>query len=104
MGAWQSRAAHPLLPPRVVLDRNRGGGYLTVLVFGAATFGLFLFLIYYMQVTLGYSAVRSGAAMVPTVVLSGLLATVGNTRLLPRFGPGRWSPPACCSTPRPWCG
>src|SRR5208282_4204589 len=23
--AWQGRAAHPLLPPRVVLDRNRGG-------------------------------------------------------------------------------
>jgi MFS family permease len=23
--AWQTRAAHPLLPPRVVLDRNRGG-------------------------------------------------------------------------------
>src|SRR5579859_6259603 len=22
---WQGRAAHPLLPPRVVLDRNRGG-------------------------------------------------------------------------------
>ncbi|WP_422665395.1 MFS transporter [Actinacidiphila cocklensis] len=85
--AWQSRTAHPLLPPRVVLDRNRGGAYLTVLVFGAATFGLFLFLIYYMQVTLGYSAVRSGVAMVPAVVLSGLLATVGNTRLLPRFGP-----------------
>ncbi|MFC5763166.1 MFS transporter [Actinacidiphila bryophytorum] len=85
--AWQSRAAHPLLPPRVVLDRNRGGAYLTVLVFGAATFGLFLFLIYYMQVTLGYSAVRSGVAMLPTVVLAGAGATIGNTRLLPRFGP-----------------
>ena len=24
---WQGRAAHPLLPPRVVLDRNRGGAY-----------------------------------------------------------------------------
>ena len=22
---WQARAASPLLPPRVVLDRNRGG-------------------------------------------------------------------------------
>ena len=25
---WQGRAASPLLPPRVVLDRNRGGAYL----------------------------------------------------------------------------
>ena len=29
--AWQGRAAHPLLPPRVVLDRNRGGAYLSIL-------------------------------------------------------------------------
>ena len=85
--AVQSRAAHPLLPPRVVLDRNRGGAYLTVLVVGAATFGVFLFLVYYMQVTLGYSAIRSGAAMLPMVAASGVLATLGNTRLLPRFGP-----------------
>ena len=30
--AWQGRAAHPLLPPRVVLDRNRGGAYLSMLI------------------------------------------------------------------------
>jgi hypothetical protein len=34
--AWQTRAAHPLLPPRLVLDRNRGGAYLAVLLIGAA--------------------------------------------------------------------
>ncbi|GAA0270436.1 MFS transporter [Actinomadura nitritigenes] len=85
--AWQSRAAQPLLPPRIVLDRNRAGAYLTVLISGAGTFGVFLFLVYYMQVTLGYSAVRSGVAMLPMVALSGTTATLGNTRLLPRFGP-----------------
>ncbi|MFB4301391.1 MFS transporter [Actinomadura sp. NTSP31] len=85
--AWQSRAAHPLLPPRVVLDRNRAGAYLTILVSGAGTFGVFLFLVYYMQVSLGYSAVRSGFAMLPMVVLSGAMANLGNTRLMPRFGP-----------------
>ncbi|NUS16501.1 MAG: MFS transporter [Streptomyces sp.] len=83
----QATAGQPLLPPRVVLDRNRGGAYLTVLVLGAATFGVFLFLIYYMQATLGYSAIHSGVALVPMVVLSGALAVTGNTRLLPRFGP-----------------
>ena len=30
--AWQGRAAHPLLPPRVVLDRNRGGAYLSMFI------------------------------------------------------------------------
>jgi MFS family permease len=42
--AWQGRAAHPLLPPRVVLDRNRGGAYLSMFIGTAGLFGTFLFL------------------------------------------------------------
>jgi EmrB/QacA subfamily drug resistance transporter len=85
--AWQSRAPHPLLPARVILDRNRGGAYLTVLVIGAGTFGIFLFLIYYMQLSLGYSAVVSGVALLPMVALTAITVNVGNIRLMPRFGP-----------------
>ena len=85
--AWQSRAAQPLLPPRVVLDRNRGGAYLTMLIFGSALFGIYLFLIYYMQVILGYSAVVSGVALLPMVAVIGVMANVGNIVLMPRFGP-----------------
>ena len=48
---WQGRAAHPLLPPRVVLDRNRGGAYASMLIGTAGLFGIFLFLTYYMQQT-----------------------------------------------------
>ena len=36
---WQTRAPNPLLPPRVVLDRNRGGAYLSMLIASAAMFG-----------------------------------------------------------------
>jgi MFS family permease len=43
---WMTRAAHPLLPPRVVLDRNRAAAYLAVLFIGAGQFGIFLFLTY----------------------------------------------------------
>ena len=39
----------------MVLDRNRGGAYLAVLTAGAGMFGIFLFLTYYLQQTLGYS-------------------------------------------------
>jgi EmrB/QacA subfamily drug resistance transporter len=85
--AWQSRAARPLLPPRVVLDRNRGGAYLTMMITGAGIFGIFLFLIYYMQVTLGYSPVKSGVAMLPLVAVVGVTANVGNIVLMPRVGP-----------------
>jgi EmrB/QacA subfamily drug resistance transporter len=85
--AWQSRAAQPLLPPRVVADRNRAGANLTMLLSGAGMFGVFLFLIYYMQVTLGYSPVISGVAMLPMVAAIGVTANVGNIVLMPRLGP-----------------
>jgi EmrB/QacA subfamily drug resistance transporter len=85
--AWQTRAAQPLLPPRVVLDRNRGGAYLTMLIIGAGIYGIFLFLIYYMQATLRYSPVISGVALLPMVVIIGVTANVGNIKLMPRFGP-----------------
>jgi EmrB/QacA subfamily drug resistance transporter len=84
---WQARAPHPLLPPRVVLDRNRGGAYLAILIVGAGMFGIFLFLTYYMQVTLGYSAVISGVAFLPMVVCVATGANVANIVLMPRIGP-----------------
>src|SRR5262250_2269538 len=57
--AWQARAASPLLPPRVLLDRNRGAAFLAVLISGSGAFGIFLFLTYYLQQTLRYSPVVS---------------------------------------------
>jgi EmrB/QacA subfamily drug resistance transporter len=83
---WQSHAPQPLLPPRVVLDRNRGAAYLTRLFAGAATFGIFLFLVYYMQLTLGYSPIVSGAALLPMTVIIAVTANVGR-KLMPRLGP-----------------
>ena len=84
---WQSRAASPLLPPRVVLDRNRGGAYLAVLTTGVGMFGVFLFLIYYLQQTLGYSPVVSGVAFLPLIAMVVVAANLSNVVLLPRFGP-----------------
>ena len=85
--AWQTRAAHPLLPPRLVLDRNRGGAYLAVLVLGAAMFGIFLFLTYYLQTTLRYSPVATGVAFLPTIVMIMAFAQLSNIILMPRTGP-----------------
>jgi EmrB/QacA subfamily drug resistance transporter len=85
--ARQFRAAHPLLPPRVVLDRNRGGAYLAILVVGAAMFGIFLFLTYYLQTTLHYSPVVTGVAFIPTIAMVMLFAQISNIVLMPRTGP-----------------
>jgi EmrB/QacA subfamily drug resistance transporter len=84
---WQTRAASPLLPPRVVLDRNRGGAYLAVLIVGAGMFGIFLFLTYYLQQTLRYSPVVSGVAFLPMIVMVVVAANLSNVVLMPRLGP-----------------
>jgi EmrB/QacA subfamily drug resistance transporter len=85
--AIQIRAAHPLLPPRVVLDRNRGGSVLILGLLGLAVFAAFLFLTYYLQQTKGYSPSRTGIAYLPLTALIVITASVTNARLLPRTGP-----------------
>ncbi|MFC1436714.1 MFS transporter [Streptacidiphilus sp. N1-10] len=84
---WQARATHPLLPLRVLLDRNRGASYLAVLVLGAGMFGVFLFLTYYLQQTLGYTPVRTGLAFLPMVGVMVIMSVLSTTVLVPRLGP-----------------
>jgi EmrB/QacA subfamily drug resistance transporter len=84
---WQGRAAHPLLPPRVVLDRNRGGAYLSLFIGTAGLFGIFLFLTYYLQQTLGYSPLVTGVAYLPISVGLIVMANLSTIVLMPRFGP-----------------
>ena len=84
---WQGLASHPLLPPRVLLDRNRGGSNLAVLIRGAGMFGILLFLTYYLQQTLHYSPVVTGLAFLPMVGMIVVCANLANIVLLPRLGP-----------------
>ncbi|APE36402.1 MFS transporter [Nocardia mangyaensis] len=83
----ETRVAHPLLPLRIVADRTRGGAYLTVFVMGIGMFAIFLFLTYYMQLTLGYSPIMTGVAFLPMV--AGMIAssTTVPSLVLPRVGP-----------------
>ncbi|MFE9997137.1 MFS transporter [Streptomyces avermitilis] len=84
---WQTRAAHPLLPLRILLDRSRGASYLAVLITGAGMFGVFLFLTYYLQLNLGFSPTKTGVAFLPMVGALMVTAQLGTTVLLPRIGP-----------------
>jgi EmrB/QacA subfamily drug resistance transporter len=80
-------SSHPLLPLRVVTNRNRGGSYLTTLLIGTGLFGSFLFLTYYLQGTLHYSALKTGFAYLPFsvgIVVGATLATQLTTRWSPR--------------------
>jgi EmrB/QacA subfamily drug resistance transporter len=81
----ERRVAHPLLPMRVVLDRNRGGSFIAFALAGAGMLGVFLFLTYYFEKTLAYSPVKTGIAFLPmiaSVMVSANLATVVLTRRL----------------------
>jgi predicted MFS family arabinose efflux permease len=84
---WESRTREPLLPLRVVLDRNRGGAYLSILIAGSGMFGIFLFITYYLQQTLGFSPVTTGLAFLPMIALVMISSNLSNIVLMPRFGP-----------------
>ncbi len=77
----------PLLPLRVVTDRNRGGVYLSLGLAVIAMFGLFLFLTYYLQVVKGYSPVKTGFAFLPMIVGMIVGSTQIGTRLMTRVPP-----------------
>ncbi|MCI4065942.1 MFS transporter [Micromonospora sp. R77] len=79
------RSSHPLLPLRILLDRNRGGAYLASMLIGAGLFGAFLFLTFYFQVVLRYTPVKAGLASLP-VTLGVLVAAGVASQLLPRLG------------------
>ncbi|MGW2084192.1 MFS transporter [Streptomyces sp. NPDC001880] len=90
----ESRVKSPLLPLRVMLDRNRGGVYLSLGLATIGMFGLFLFLTYYLQVVKGYSPIRTGFAFLP--MIAGMItgSTQIGARLMTRvparklMGPG----------------
>jgi EmrB/QacA subfamily drug resistance transporter len=82
----EMHSSHPLLPLRLLADRNRSGAYLVMLCIGTATFGLFFFLSLFVQTVLGYSPIQSGIAYLPLsvgIVTASALAS----RLVPRTGP-----------------
>ena len=82
----EMKVANPLMPLRVLTERNRGGSYLGSLVVGAGLFSMFLFLGLYLQVILGYTPLRSGFAFLPFT--AGIIVFAGiASQLLPKVGP-----------------
>ncbi|NBM18869.1 MFS transporter [Streptomyces sp. GC420] len=83
----ESKVKAPLLPLRVLTERNRGGVYLSLGLAIIAMFGLFLFLTYYLQIVKGYSPVKTGFAFLP--MIAGMItgSTQIGTRLMTRVAP-----------------
>lgn len=89
---WQTKAEHPLLPLRVLLDRNRGAAFVTLLTTGIGMFGVFLFLTYYLQLSLGFTPVKTGLAFLPMIAALMVGSQLATTVLIPRIGPKRVIP------------
>lgn len=82
----ETRASHPLLPLRVVAERNRGGSFLASFLLGAGLFAMFVFLSFYMQTVLQYSALKAGVAFLP-FALGLIVAATASSAVVPRIGP-----------------
>jgi predicted MFS family arabinose efflux permease len=83
----QARTPQPLLPLRILADRNRAGAYLAAGTAVVGAFGMFLMLTYHFQEVLGYSPVRAGLAFLPMSAAVSLSAYGLGSRLLPRVPP-----------------
>jgi EmrB/QacA subfamily drug resistance transporter len=83
----EAKVKAPLLPLRVITERNRGGVYLSLGLAIIAMFGLFLFLTYYLQAVQGYSPVKTGFAFLP--MIAGMItgSTQIGARLMTRVPP-----------------
>ncbi|MFF3215026.1 MFS transporter [Streptomyces sp. NPDC002886] len=82
----ESRAADPIIPLRMFAERNRTGAYVIMLSLAAAMFGMFFFIVQFVQNVLDFSPIRSGIGFLPITV--AIVTAAGlSQRLLPRFGP-----------------
>ncbi|AZI56860.1 DHA2 family efflux MFS transporter permease subunit [Nakamurella antarctica] len=83
---WESRSTNPLLPIRILANRNRAAAYLVGMLVGAGMFSLFLFLTIYLQIVLQYTPVKAGFAFLPFSAGIVLGAGVGSQLVL-KVGP-----------------
>jgi EmrB/QacA subfamily drug resistance transporter len=75
-------APSPMMPGRVVRDRNRLGADTVMFLMGAGMLAMFYFLTLYLQIVRGYSALHTGLAFLPYVVGIALAAGGVGPKLL----------------------
>jgi len=81
--AWQAKGPNPLLPLRILKNRNRAGSFLTIVLAQLGLFGTFLFLTYLLQTVDHFSPLKTGLAFLPLMAVNGVAATQLASRLMP---------------------
>jgi hypothetical protein len=82
----QATAASPLMPLRIFRSRNVVGANAVMALAVAGMFGMFFLGVLYLQRILGYDALGTGLAFLPTTVVMGTLSLRYSERLITRFG------------------
>src|SRR3954451_9081848 len=77
--------AEPMMPMRIFENRNRGGAYLVMFVVGAAMFGMFYFITFFVQGVRDYRALKTGFASLPVAFTIGIVSQIV-ARILGRVG------------------
>jgi EmrB/QacA subfamily drug resistance transporter len=81
----QSKVSSPLLPLRILMNRNRAGSFLGIVLAVLGMFGTFLFLTYLLQNVDHFSPLKTGVLFLPLMATNGLAATQLASRLMPHL-------------------
>ena len=84
----ETRVEHPLLPFRVLANRNRAVAFAIMMISPAAMFAMFFFLSLFIQMVVGYSPLHTGVAFLPFSVAMIISATTASkliNKVDPRF-------------------
>src|SRR4051794_9811434 len=85
----EATAAHPLMPLRVLRSRSVAGANAVQALSVAGMFGTFFLGALYLQRVLGYDALQTGLAFLPTTLVMGTLSLRYAEALMMRFGANR---------------
>src|SRR4051812_5632395 len=82
----EMRAKEPITPLKMFADRNRSGTYVIMLSLAAAMFGMFFYIVLFVQNVLDYSPIKAGLAFLPVTAAIAVGAGLSQ-RFLPSLGP-----------------
>ncbi|MFF0450862.1 MFS transporter [Streptomyces sp. NPDC004609] len=83
----QAVTGSPLLPLRILIDRDRGASLVALLITTGGMYAVALFLAYYMQQTLQYTPIETGLSFLPIPVSLVAASGIATGVLMPRYGP-----------------
>jgi EmrB/QacA subfamily drug resistance transporter len=84
--AVESRVAAPLVPLRLLRQRNLTAAAVIGMLWTAAMFACFFLTTLYLQQVLGYSPLRTGLAFLPMNLIMAALSASAAARLVARYG------------------